>query len=93
MPDACPHCGLPLRREEGFWLGAMYCSYGLAVLILTPLYFFAHWLFPNLPGLLVAFLAILPYLPLTPLVFRYSRAMWIYFEDYVEPSGLYSPRR
>lgn len=93
MPDACPRCGLPFRREEGFWLGAMYCSYALAVLILVPLFFFFQWLLPNRPGLLVALIATLPYLPLTPLIFRYSRVMWIYFEDYVEPSSLYTPRR
>lgn len=93
MHDACPRCGLPFRREEGFWLGAMYCSYALAVVVLVPLFFFFQWLFPNLPGLLVALLATLPYLPLTPLIFRYSRVMWIYFEDYVEPRSLYSARR
>jgi hypothetical protein len=93
MPDSCLRCGHPFRREEGFWLGAMYCSYGLAVLILVPLYFFFQWLLPNWPGLLVALLATLPYIPLTPLVFRYSRVLWIYFEDFVEPSGLYSARR
>jgi membrane protein YdbS with pleckstrin-like domain len=93
MHSACPHCRLPFRREEGFWLGAMYCSYLLAVAILAPLFFLCQWLFPNWPGLLVAFVATLPYLPLTPLIFRYSRVLWIFFEDYVEPSGLASPRR
>jgi uncharacterized protein (DUF983 family) len=93
MNDACPLCRLPFRREEGFWLGAMYFSYGLAVVLLVPLFFFFQWLLPNSPGLLVAGVATLPYVPLTPLIFRYSRVMWIYFEDYVEPSGLCSPRR
>jgi uncharacterized protein (DUF983 family) len=93
MHDACPLCGLPFRREEGFWLGAMYFSYGLAVVLLVPLFFFFQWLLPNFPGLLVAVIATLPYVPLTPLIFRYSRVMWIYFEDYVEPSSLCSPRR
>ena len=93
MHSVCPHCELPFRREEGFWLGAMYCSYVLAVVILVPLFFFFQWLLPNWPGLLVASLAILPYVPLTPLIFRYSRVLWIFFEDYVEPRGLYQPRR
>jgi uncharacterized protein (DUF983 family) len=93
MHDSCPLCGLPFRREEGFWLGAMYVSYGIAVVILVPLFFFFQWLFPSWPGLLVAFISTLPYVPLTPLIFRYSRVLWIFFEDYVEPSGLYSPWR
>ena len=93
MNLSCPVCELPFRREEGFWLGAMYCSYGLAVVILVPLFFLFQWLLPNWPGLLVAALATLPYLPLTPFIFRYSRVLWIYFENYVEPSSLYSARR
>lgn len=93
MHDHCPLCELPFRREEGFWLGAMYVSYGLAVAILVPLFFFFQWLLPNWSGVLVALIATLPYVPLTPLIFRYSRVLWIYFEDYVEPSGLCSPRR
>jgi uncharacterized protein (DUF983 family) len=93
MHSVCPLCELPFRREEGFWLGAMYCSYALAVAILVPLFFFFQWLLPTWPGLLVSLLAVLPYIPLTPLIFRYSRVLWIFFEDYVEPSELYQPRR
>jgi uncharacterized protein (DUF983 family) len=93
MNRSCPVCGLPFRREEGFWLGAMYFSYLFAVAILVPFYFLFQWLFPHWPGLLVASVAMLPYIPLTPIVFRYSRTMWIYFEDFVEPSELSSPRR
>ena len=93
MHNVCPLCELPFRREEGFWLGAMYVSYGLAVVILVPLFFIFQWLLPNWPSVLVAVVAILPYVPLTPLIFRYSRVLWIYFEDYVEPKELYSARK
>lgn len=93
MHSFCPLCELPFRREEGFWLGAMYCSYGLAVVILVPLFFLFQWLFPNWPGLLTAAVPLLLYIPLTPLIFRYSRVMWLFFENYVEPSGLCQPRR
>jgi membrane protein YdbS with pleckstrin-like domain len=67
----------------------MYCSYALAVAILLPMFFFFQWLLPSWPGVTVALVAVLPYVPLTPLVFRYSRVLWIFFEDYVEPSGLF----
>lgn len=93
MHSACPMCQLPFRREEGFWLGAMYCSYALAVIILVPFFFLFKWLFPSWSGILTASVALLPYIPLTPLIFRYSRVLWIYFEDYVEPGGLVQPRR
>jgi uncharacterized protein (DUF983 family) len=93
MNDDCPLCELPFRREEGFWLGAMYFSYALAAVILVPLFFVFQRLFPSWSGTLTATVALLPYIPLTPLIFRYSRVLWLFFEDHVEPSGLCQPRR
>jgi hypothetical protein len=42
--------------------------------------------------LLVAAVAVLPYVPLTPLVFRYSRVGWIYFEHFIDPHALTARR-
>jgi uncharacterized protein (DUF983 family) len=86
MNDPCPVCGLVFEREPGYFLGAMYFSYALAVLILVPFYFLAAWLIPEGYDKLVPFAAVLPYLPLMPLVFRYSRVLWVYFDRAVSPS-------
>jgi hypothetical protein len=80
MNDPCPVCGLVFKREPGYFYGAMYFSYALAVLILVPLFFLFQWLLPDWPGPVLILLAVLPYLPLVPLVFRYSRVLWIYFD-------------
>ncbi len=32
----CPSCGLRFLRETGYFLGAMYISYGLGVLTILP---------------------------------------------------------
>src|SRR5262249_58508626 len=85
-----PVCGLVFEREPGYFFGAMYFSYAIAVLILVPLYFLADWLFPRMDYLLVPLVAFIPYLPLIPLVFRYSRVLWIYFDRGVRPSDLSS---
>src|SRR5262245_53100780 len=85
MNDPCPVCGLVFEREPGYFFGAMYFSYAIAVLILVPLYFLADWLFPRMDYLLVPLVAFIPYLPLIPLVFRYSRVLWIYFDRGVRP--------
>src|SRR5271155_4411203 len=53
MNDPCPVCGLVFEREPGYFLGAMYVSYALAVMILAPLFFLAQWLFPRMDYLLV----------------------------------------
>jgi hypothetical protein len=80
MNDPCPVCGLVHEREPGYFLGAMYFSYALAILVLVPLFFIFLALLPEWPPLLVPLLPGFIYLPLTPLVYRYSRVFWIYFD-------------
>jgi hypothetical protein len=58
----------------------MYFGYALGILILVPLFFVFQALLPHWPPLLIPFLPVLVYLPLTPLVYRYSRVLWIYFD-------------
>lgn len=88
MNDPCPVCGLIFQREEGYFLGAMYVSYVLASVLLVPLYFVLAALLPGWNGIAVAALAMLPYLPLTPAVFRYSRIVWVYLDRAVDPTAI-----
>lgn len=90
MNDPCPVCGLAFEREPGYFFGAMYFSYGLSALVLVPLFFLSEWMFPNLYYLWVPVVAVIPYLPLIPLIFRYSRVMWIYFDRGAAPTELSS---
>jgi uncharacterized protein (DUF983 family) len=97
MNDPCPVCGLPFQREEGYFLGAMYFSYGLACAFLIGSYFIVAALVPHWDTRLIALLATLPFLPLAPLVVRYSRVLWIYFDRGVGsralPIGAYEKSR
>jgi len=88
MNDPCPVCGLIFQREEGYFLGAMYVSYGLSSLILIAFYFVARLLLPDWNGAVVTLVAFVPYLFLVPAVFRYSRVVWIYFERAGSPSDV-----
>src|SRR5258708_2429766 len=92
MHDACPVCGLVFEREPGYFLGAMYISYGLAIVILVPLFFVLQWLLPDWSDILVAALAAVPYLALSPLVFRYSRVLWMHFDTWGAPSQMSDPQ-
>jgi uncharacterized protein (DUF983 family) len=58
MKKNCDVCEYKFDREPGYFLGAMYLSYGLAVLqaILTFLTF--YFLFPQVPILTVAFVMV-----------------------------------
>ncbi len=90
MNDPCPDCGLLFQRDEGYFVGAMYISYGTSVAIVTPLFFAASALLPDWEGYLVALLVAALYLPLTPLVFRSSRVLWIYLDRAFDPHGALS---
>lgn len=85
MNDPCPVCGLLFQREEGYFLGAMYCSYVLSSVILGVFYFTAATFFPDANGTLLVTLVMIPYLPLVPAVFRYSRVLWVYVERLGSP--------
>lgn len=80
MNDPCPVCGLLFQREAGYFLGAMYISYGIAVVILTTLFFTAAALLSNWNYELALVLAMVVYILFVPVVFRYSRVLWIYFD-------------
>jgi uncharacterized protein (DUF983 family) len=88
----CPVCGLRFEREPGYYVGAMYFSYALALAILVPLFFLFQWLLPDWPTLLIPLLPVLIYLPFTPVVYRYSRALWIYFDRFGGGRKLSPPR-
>jgi hypothetical protein len=90
MNDPCPVCGLVFEREPGYFFGAMYFSYAIAVVILVPLFFLLQWLLPEPLGWLVVPITLLPYLFLVPLVFRYSRVLWLYFDRSIAPSEVSS---
>ena len=86
MNDPCPVCGLLFQREEGYFLGAMYFSYLIGAVLLTAFYFTAAALLPDWSSPAVALVAMLPYLPLMPAVFRYSRVLWVYLERMADPN-------
>jgi uncharacterized protein (DUF983 family) len=78
MNAECPHCGIRLQPEPGFYQGAMYVGYGftLAVLIIVSLilYYFAghpsEWVYI---GVTIAVMILL-----IPLNYRYSRVLFLY---------------
>jgi uncharacterized protein (DUF983 family) len=84
MNERCPVCNLKFEREQGYFLGAMYVSYALAippfVLLVTSFWLFAHWRYEL--ALLGAFLA---YLPFVPMAARFSRVVWMYIDHTFDP--------
>jgi uncharacterized protein (DUF983 family) len=87
MNEACPRCSLRFEREPGYFLGAMYFSYALCIPILGIGILFWRWALPELRWEWIVLLAGLSYVPFMPVVFRYSRVLWLYFDHWVSPSS------
>ena len=87
MNEHCPVCGITFEREEGYFLGAMYFSYFLSVPTLSLFFVVGVLLFPSWPQELIAGLAVVIFLPLAPLIFRYSRVGWIHYDRWTWPRG------
>jgi hypothetical protein len=83
MNRNCPVCGIAFEREPGYFLGAMYFSYAMAVAAVTPIVIvglLAGWSYP-LIGVLSGALLVL----LAPWLFRYSRVIWLHFDQHFDP--------
>ncbi len=80
MNKRCAACGYRFEREPGYFMGAMYFSYALAVPAYTLLVLLARRLLPAVSETW-AFAAALPlFLLLVPPIFRISRAIWMHFD-------------
>lgn len=86
MHEYCPVCSLKFEREEGYFLGAMYISYGLAlftiVILAVVLYALTRW---SLHRTIVW--ALLLFLPMAPTLTLFSRVLWIYLDRAIDPES------
>ena len=84
MHECCPVCGLKFEREEGYFLGAMYISYGLALIAITVaavlLWVFTKW---SIEKTVVR--SVLLFVPLAPTLTLFSRVLWIYLDRSIDP--------
>jgi uncharacterized protein (DUF983 family) len=84
MHERCPVCDLKFEREPGYFLGAMYVSYGLGLIIvalLTALLWFTTGWRITKDTIWAAVL----FLPLAPTITLFARVLWIYFDQAVDP--------
>jgi len=87
MNASCPHCGISLEPEPGFYQGAMYVGYAFTIIILVAfgviMYFAgdpADWVYISTIVGVMALLA--------PLNYRYSRILYLHFFGGIK----YNPR-
>lgn len=84
MFECCPVCDLRFEREPGYFLGAMYISFGLGMGIIVVagvlLWMVTGWGFTK-----DTIGAVLLFLPLAPASTLFSRVLWIYLDQTFDP--------
>jgi len=85
MRERCEVCGVRFVQEPGYFTGAMYFSYALAVPILAAIALLLHLAFPEWGLGTLVLAATVAFLPLVPLVFRWSRVLFMHFDRLVDP--------
>jgi hypothetical protein len=83
MYPTCPRCGLLFEREPGYWLGALYVNYTLGVAALLPV--IALMFLFGCSELSVMVVSLLELIVLAPLIVRYSRLIWMYVDQAINP--------
>jgi Protein of unknown function (DUF983) len=84
MHERCPACDLKFEREEGYFLGAMYISYGLALITIVGMGLIL-WAATSWSLQKITIWAILLFLPLAPTLTLFSRVLWIYLDWAIDP--------
>jgi uncharacterized protein (DUF983 family) len=84
MCERCSVCDLKFQREEGYFLGAMYISFGLALVIIALiaglLWAITGWWITR-----VTIWAVVLFLPLAPAISLLARVLWIYLDQAFDP--------
>jgi uncharacterized protein (DUF983 family) len=79
MNAHCPVCNRKFERAPGYFVGAMYVSYGIAVVLLGGLFAILRFgVVPSWPLERVVILAFAAYLLFVAPIYRWSRIIWIY---------------
>lgn len=84
MHERCPVCDLKFEREEGYFLGAMYISYGIGVVMIC-LFAAMLWMLTKWSLQKVVLWGVLLFIPFAPGITLFSRVLWIYLDRSVDP--------
>lgn len=78
MHEACTVCHYKFEREPGYFLGAMYISYGIAVLSGIITFLLLHFLAPGLPTIYIPVTMIAVIIAIAKKNFRLSRVIYMH---------------
>jgi uncharacterized protein (DUF983 family) len=84
MQERCPVCDLKFEREPGYFLGAMYVSYGLGI-VFVAIVAALFWSFTGWWITKDTIWAVVLFLPLAPTITLFARVLWIYLDQTIDP--------
>lgn len=88
MRETCAVCGYQFGRESGYFTGAMYASYAMAVPLLIVIYALLSATVARDLNILSTFaLSVAVFIPFAPIIFRYSRVIWMYVDAAFDPNS------
>jgi hypothetical protein len=79
----CPVCGIHFERETGYYLNAMFFAYAIGIVIIAPTALYLFLSHASTFWFTVIISAEL--LLLWPLIFRYSRILWLHADQLMDP--------
>jgi uncharacterized protein (DUF983 family) len=79
----CPVCGIHFERESGFYLSAMFIAYTLGFVAIAPLSLYLY--FQEASTLRFSVIIGTVIVVLWPLIFRYSRILWLHADQLMDP--------
>jgi len=78
MNEHCNECNYQFDREPGYFLGAMYLSYGFAVIQALVTFLIVHFLLPGLATIWTPILIMCVILAFAKVNYKLSRVMYIH---------------
>lgn len=89
MNSNCPVCDFKFAREEGYFVGAMYASYGFQIATVTPVMIILLMVSQS-PALILGIL--MPQILIqVPVAYLYSRAIWLAIDTHFDPPPPWEP--
>ncbi len=76
LHEHCPVCGLKYEKEVGFYYGAMYVSYALAVAVFVTLWVSFNLFFPGLSTAVQIWIIVAVSVATGPLLYALSKIIW-----------------
>lgn len=83
MNETCPVCGIEYEREHGFFMMSIFFGYVLGFIVALPFVIILLLLNASILAYFVTLTVVLSIL--SPLIFRYSRVLWLHLDELLDP--------